>query len=95
MAMAAATTMAAADITMTTSAEVRLTVLADNRSSDPVRFPTEHGLSILLDTGSLRLLLDTGASDLFIRNARTLGINIADVDYVFLSHGHRKETGTC
>lgn len=93
MAMEAVTTMAAADITMTTSAEVRLTVLADNRSSDPARFPTEHGLSILLDTGSLRILLDTGASDLFIRNARTLGINLSDVDYVFLSHGHSDHVG--
>lgn len=48
MAMAAVTTMAASDITMTTSAEVRLTVLADNRSSDPARFPTEHGLLFIL-----------------------------------------------
>ena len=55
------------------STEVKLTILADNRSSDPARFPTEHGLSILLDTGSLLILLDTGASDLFVRNARKFG----------------------
>ncbi len=75
------------------SAEARLTVLSDNRSSDPSRFPTEHGLSILLDTGEHRVLLDTGASDLFLRNARELGINLADVDYVFLSHGHSDHAG--
>ena len=75
------------------SAEVRLTVLSDNRSSDPARFPTEHGLSILLDTGKHRVLLDTGASDLFLRNARKLGINLADVDYAFLSHGHSDHAG--
>ena len=75
------------------SAEPRLTVLSDNRSSDPSRFPTEHGLSILLDTGEHRVLLDTGASDLFLRNARELGINLADVDYVFLSHGHSDHAG--
>ena len=78
---------------MDTSADVKATVLTDNRSSDPVRFPTEHGLSILLDTGSLLVLLDTGASDLFIRNARTLGVDLADVDYVFLSHGHNDHAG--
>lgn len=76
-----------------TSAEVKLTILADNRSSDPARFPTEHGLSILLDTGSLLILLDTGASDLFVRNARKLGVNLAEVDYVFLSHGHNDHAG--
>lgn len=72
---------------------MKATILADNRSSNPALFPTEHGLSILLDTGSLLVLLDTGASDLFIRNARTLGLNLADVDYVFLSHGHNDHAG--
>ena len=85
--------MVAAAITTDTSADVKATILADNRSSNLTRFPTEHGLSILLDTGSLLVLLDTGASDLFIRNARTLGVNLADVDYVFLSHGHNDHTG--
>ena len=75
------------------STEMKLTILADNRSSDPARFPTEHGLSILLDTGSQLILLDTGASDLFVRNARKLGVNLADVDYVFLSHGHNDHAG--
>ena len=78
---------------MDTSADVKATILADNRSSNPALYPTEHGLSILLDTGSLLVLLDTGASDLFIRNARTLGVNLADVDYVFLSHGHNDHAG--
>lgn len=72
---------------------MKLTILADNRSSDPARFPTEHGLSILLDTGSLLVLLDTGESDLFMHNARTLGVNLADVEYVFLSHGHNDHAG--
>ena len=75
------------------SAELRLTVLSDNRSSDPSRFHTEHGLSILLDTGEHRVLLDTGASYLFLRNARKLEINLADVEYVFLSHGHHDHAG--
>ena len=72
---------------------MKATILADNRSLNPALCPTEHGLSILLDTGSLLVLLDTGASDLFIRNARTLGLNLADVDYVFLSHGHNDHAG--
>lgn len=69
-----------------------LTVLSDNRTSDE-RLVTEHGLSLLLDTGERKVLLDTGASDVFIRNASVLGLELGDVDYVFLSHGHKDHTG--
>ena len=44
------------------------TVLSDNRSRNPA-FETEHGLSIFLQTDLHKILLDTGASDVFIRNA--------------------------
>ena len=36
---------------------------------------------------------DTGASDLFIRNARLLNIDLQKVDYLVLSHGHSDHTG--
>ncbi len=36
---------------------------------------------------------DTGASDLFIRNARLLHIDLQKVDYLILSHGHSDHTG--
>ena len=67
---------------------MRWTVLSDNRSDDS-RLSTEHGLSILLDTERHKILLDTGASDVFIRNAEDL----SDVDYVFISHGHSDHAG--
>jgi len=70
-----------------------ITILADNRSLDETRFPVEHGLSIFLETGGKRLLLDTGASGLFARNARELGVDLSLVDYVFLSHGHADHAG--
>jgi len=68
------------------------TVLSDNRSSDS-RLSTEHGLSILLQTERHKILLDTGASDVFILNAELLGIDLSDVDYVFISHGHSDHAG--
>ena len=68
------------------------TVLSDNRSDDS-RLSIEHGLSILLDTERHKILLDTGASDVFIRNAEQLGIDLSDVDYVFISHGHSDHAG--
>ena len=71
---------------------MKWTVLSDNRSNDS-RLSTEHGLSILLETEKYRILLDTGASDVLIRNAELLGIDLSAVDYVFISHGHSDHAG--
>ena len=68
------------------------TVLSDNRTQNP-SLQTEHGLSILLETEKHRILLDTGASDVFIRNAEQMGIDLSAVDYVFISHGHSDHAG--
>ena len=38
------------------------------------KLQAEHGLSLYIETSEHRLLFDTGASDLFIRNARLLHI---------------------
>ena len=45
----------------------RLVVLSDNRTNNKL-LQTEHGLSVYLECPSGKYLLDTGASDLFIRN---------------------------
>ena len=71
---------------------MKWTVLSDNRAKDP-SFMTEHGLSILLETERYRILLDTGASDVFILNAKRMGIDLGSVDYVFISHGHSDHAG--
>ena len=71
---------------------MKWTVLTDNRSKDP-SFKTEHGLSILLETHRSRILLDTGASDVFIDIATRMGIDLGAVDYVFISHGHNDHAG--
>lgn len=71
---------------------MKWTVLSDNRSCDD-SLETEHGLSVLLETDHHRILMDTGASDVFIRNAERLGIDLGTVDYVFISHGHSDHAG--
>ena len=53
----------------------------------------EHGLSLLVDTGEHRVLFDTGVSDLFLHNARIMGLDLREVDFLVLSHGHRDHTG--
>ena len=50
---------------------MKWTVLSDNRAKDP-SLQTEHGLSILLETGRHRILLDAGASDVLSAMRRFL-----------------------
>ena len=71
---------------------MKWTVLSDNRTTDS-RLETEHGLSLLLETEKHRILLDTGATDVFIRNAERMGIDLSTVDFVFISHGHSDHAG--
>ena len=71
---------------------MKWTVISDNRTCNDL-LQTEHGLSILLETEHHRILLDTGASDVFIRNAEKMGIDLSTVDYVFISHGHSDHAG--
>ena len=71
---------------------MKCTILADNRTGN-IALPTEHGLSVLLETACYRILLDTGSSDLFMRNAEQMGIDLSQVDYVFISHGHSDHAG--
>ena len=70
-----------------------ISILTDNRTAGPGRFGCEHGLAVLLQTPSARVLMDTGASGLFAANAALMGIDLSDVDYVFLSHGHSDHAG--
>lgn len=71
---------------------MKCTVLSDNRTSNS-HLQTEHGLSIFLETATHRILLDTGASDVFLLNAERMGIDLSTVDMVFISHGHSDHAG--
>lgn len=53
----------------------------------------EHGLSFYIETEHHKLLADTGASDLLLKNAEKLGIDLTKVDTVILSHGHYDHGG--
>src|SRR5690554_7802310 len=53
----------------------------------------EHGLSLLINLGSKKILFDTGLSGAFIDNACRLGNSLKDIDYVILSHSHLDHTG--
>ena len=53
----------------------------------------EHGLCFYIETEHHKLLMDTGQSDLFIKNAEKLGIDLTQVDTVVISHGHYDHGG--
>lgn len=52
-----------------------------------------HGLSFYVETSDHKLLLDLGPSDVTLKNAERLGIDLAQVDTVILSHGHYDHSG--
>ncbi|MDX9883138.1 MAG: MBL fold metallo-hydrolase [Prolixibacteraceae bacterium] len=64
---------------------MKLTVLVENTAGN--KCLAEHGLSYLIEADRT-ILFDTGASDLFIQNARQLNIDLENVKTVVLSHGH-------
>jgi len=71
---------------------VRLTTLTDNTTGQSGLL-AEHGLSILVEVGGHRILLDTGATYTALHNARSLGIDLTSVEAIVLSHGHYDHTG--
>lgn len=69
-----------------------ITILTDNVAGEG--FEAEHGLSYLIDIDNEKILFDTGANDVFLKNAQTLGIDIEnDVTKIVLSHGHWDHSG--
>ncbi len=71
---------------------MKIRVLLENTASLPC-FRTEHGLSLLIETGSRSILFDMGQSDAFAENAEILGADLSVVDAVVLSHGHYDHGG--
>jgi 7,8-dihydropterin-6-yl-methyl-4-(beta-D-ribofuranosyl)aminobenzene 5'-phosphate synthase len=65
---------------------VKFSVLSDAKAVDG--YGSEHGLSFLIEVDHKKFLFDTGASDLYLRNAEKLGLNMAELDAIVLSHGH-------
>lgn len=48
----------------------------------------EHGLSLLLEHPQATILLDAGSSGSFADNASAMGVDLSNVDFAVLSHGH-------
>ena len=71
---------------------MQITCLIENTSNRP-EIQAEHGLSLYIETGKYKILFDMGQTELFYQNAEKLGIDLSEVDFAVLSHGHYDHGG--
>ncbi|MCX6808792.1 MAG: MBL fold metallo-hydrolase, partial [Candidatus Berkelbacteria bacterium] len=72
---------------------MKITCLVDNLGSNNKRLKPENGLSYFIEKGDHKILFDTGSNDALVKNAKTLGIDLALVESVIISHGHYDHGG--
>jgi 7,8-dihydropterin-6-yl-methyl-4-(beta-D-ribofuranosyl)aminobenzene 5'-phosphate synthase len=66
---------------------MKLTVLTENCASG--KYLAEHGLSYFIEHEGKKILFDTGHTDVFLKNADRLQIDLQkEADTIVLSHGH-------
>ena len=67
---------------------MKFTVLVDNNTLIDHYFIGEPAVSYFVEAEGKRILFDVGYSDAFIKNAQKLRIDLFDLDYLVISHGH-------
>ena len=74
---------------------LKFTVVVDNNVPLGAKAPFrgEHGLSVLIETGTNKILFDAGPSDVVVYNLGLLGVHPRELDAIILSHGHYDHTG--
>ena len=71
---------------------MKITALTENTTKIP-GLATVHGLSVHIETPKHKMLFDLGPDETFSKNAEALGIDLAEVDIVVISHGHYDHCG--
>ncbi len=75
------------------ASELRLSVLCDDTAASD-EYLTEHGASILIELpNGHRWLMDTGTTDVFLLNARRMGVSLDNLTGIAISHGHDDHAG--
>ena len=72
---------------------MRLTVLTDNTARIDAYYLAEAGVSYYIQDGGKNILFDTGYSDVYVRNAEAMQIDLRQLDMIVFSHGHNDHTG--
>ena len=71
---------------------MKLRVLVDNHTFIDEYYLGEPAVSYYLEIDDRRILFDTGYSDIFLSNAKKMGIDLSQLTHVVLSHGHNDHT---
>ncbi len=71
---------------------MRIITLIENLVYDK-NLVAEHGLSMYIENNNIKILFDTGQTKNFINNSVNLGIDLSEIDFVIISHGHYDHTG--
>lgn len=74
------------------SKNLEITILAEN-NVEKRDLLAEHGLSLYFKYNGKEYLFDTGQGKVLFGNAKKLGIDLKEIDTIFLSHGHDDHTG--
>ncbi len=72
---------------------MKITVLVDNNTITDRYFFAEPALSLFLEKENKKILFDCGYSDIFLKNALKLGLDLSNLDAIVLSHGHDDHCG--
>ncbi len=67
---------------------MELHVLLDNNTIIDRYFKAEPGVSYYIKEGDVNILFDTGYSDVFLENAKKMQLDMLNIDYIVISHGH-------
>lgn len=71
---------------------MKITVLTENNSRINNYVLAEPGLCLLIEVDNKKIIFDTGYSDVFLQNAKTLNIDLSDITDIVISHGHNDHT---
>jgi 7,8-dihydropterin-6-yl-methyl-4-(beta-D-ribofuranosyl)aminobenzene 5'-phosphate synthase len=77
---------------MISAESIRITTIVEN-STSVAGVLAEWGISLFIEAGERCLLLDTGTTDVVVRNADRLAIDLGKTEALILSHGHYDHTG--
>lgn len=68
---------------------MKITVLVDNNTTFiNQNFAGEPAAAYYVEIDDLRILFDTGYSDIILKNAEEMGIDLGNLTHIVLSHGH-------
>jgi 7,8-dihydropterin-6-yl-methyl-4-(beta-D-ribofuranosyl)aminobenzene 5'-phosphate synthase len=71
---------------------LQMRILCDNYARRS-RLLAEHGLSLWIERNGMKILFDTGQTDVWLKNAKIVGVKPESADAVVLSHGHYDHCG--